>query len=70
MIPKTSNSAQPDRESVECAIVKLLEIAQRQDITPADFLQMLDSGMRMSDFLTAIDGFADAETSFEGSEEC
>jgi hypothetical protein len=33
-----------DRELVECAIVEVLEIAQRQGITVADFIQMLDSG--------------------------
>jgi len=47
--------AQPNRELVECAIVEVLEIAQRQGITAADFVQMLDSGMRMSDFLTAME---------------
>jgi hypothetical protein len=39
---------------VECAIVELLEIAQRQGITPADFIQLLDSGMHISDFLAAM----------------
>jgi len=47
--------AEPDREFVEHAIVEVLEIAQRQGITAADFIQMLDSGMRISDFLTAMD---------------
>ena len=30
--------ADPKPEVVECAIVELLEIAQRQGITPADFI--------------------------------
>jgi hypothetical protein len=47
--------AELDREFVEHAIVEVLEIAQRQGITAADFVQMLDSGMRISDFLTAMD---------------
>ena len=51
----TGQPAQPNRGFVECAIVEVLEIAQRQGITAADFVQMLDSGMRISDFLTAMD---------------
>ena len=47
--------AQPNRELVERAIAEVLGIAQRQGITPADFVRMLDSGMRMSDLLTAMD---------------
>jgi len=31
-----------------------LEIVQRQGITPVDFIQLLDSGMRISDFLAAL----------------
>jgi hypothetical protein len=46
--------AEPEPEVVECAIVELLEIAQRQGITPADFIQLLDSGMHISDFLAAM----------------
>jgi hypothetical protein len=46
--------AEPKPEVVECAIVELLEIARRQDITPADFIQLLASGMRISDFLAAM----------------
>jgi hypothetical protein len=46
---------EPDREVVERAIAEVLGIAQRQGITPADFVRMLDSGVRMSDFLTAMD---------------
>jgi hypothetical protein len=53
--------AEPDRELVDCAIVELLEIAQRQGITAADFIQILDSGVRMSDFLTAMDVFTNAD---------
>jgi hypothetical protein len=58
---------EPNRELVEWAIVEVLEIAQREGITAADFLQMLDSGMRVSDFLTAmgIPTDADAEDSFD-----
>jgi hypothetical protein len=52
--------AEPDPEFVDCAIAKLLEIAQRQGITAADFIQMLDSGMRISDFLNAVDIRTDA----------
>jgi hypothetical protein len=46
--------AEPDRDLVECAIVEMLEIAQRQGIAVADFIRMLDSGMRISDFLNAM----------------
>jgi hypothetical protein len=47
--------AEPNPEDVECAIIELLEIAQRQGITPADFIQLLDSGMHISDFLVSSD---------------
>jgi len=47
--------AEPKPELVECAIVELLDIAERQGITPADFIQLLDSGMQISDFLAAMD---------------
>jgi hypothetical protein len=46
--------AEPKPERVECAIVELLDIAERQGITPADFIQLLDSGMQISDFLAAM----------------
>ena len=46
--------AEPKPEVVECAIVELLDIARRQGITPADFIQLLDSGMQISDFLVAM----------------
>ena len=46
--------AEPKPELVECAIVELLDLAERQGITPADFIQLLDSGMQISDFLTAM----------------
>jgi hypothetical protein len=52
---------EPDREFVEHAIVEVLEIAQRQGITAADFIQMLDSGMQISDFLAAMDVFTNSE---------
>ncbi len=56
--------AEPDPQVVECAIVELLEMARRQDITPADFIQLLDSGMRISDFLAAMAPLANANDSF------
>ncbi len=49
--------AEPDRKVVEYAIAEVLEIAQGQGITAANFIQMLDSGMRISDFLNAMNGF-------------
>ena len=52
--------AEPKPEFVECAIVELLEIAQRQGITPADFIQLLDSGVHISDFLAAMTPLANA----------
>jgi|HubBroStandDraft_2_1064218.scaffolds.fasta_scaffold1006087_1 hypothetical protein len=54
-------SREPNPELVECAIVEVLEVAQRQGITPADFIQLLDSGIRMSDFLAALKPLAKAE---------
>jgi hypothetical protein len=51
----SGQSEQPNRDDIECAIVEVLEIAQRHGITPADFVRLLDSGIRMSDFLTAMD---------------
>ncbi len=53
--------AQPSRELVQRAIAEVLGIALRQGITPADFVQMLDSGMRISDFVTATDPFTNAD---------
>jgi len=55
--------AEPKAEVVECAIVELLEIAQRQGITPDDFIQLLDSGMQISDFLAAMTPLANAHDS-------
>jgi hypothetical protein len=49
-----AESMEPNREVVERAIVEVLEMAQRQGITPADLVRMLDSGMQISDFLTAM----------------
>jgi len=46
--------AEPNRDLVECAIVEMLEIAQRKGFAAADFIRMLDSGMRISDFLSAM----------------
>jgi hypothetical protein len=54
-------SREPNPELVECAIIEVLEIAQRQGITPADFIQLLDSGIRMSDFLAALKPRANAK---------
>ena len=57
--------AEPKPEVVECAIVELLEIAQRQGITPADFIQLLDSGMRVSDFLESMTPHANVNKSID-----
>jgi len=57
--------AEPKPEVVECAIVELLEIAQRQGMTPADFIQLLDSGMPISDFLAAMTPLANANDSID-----
>ena len=46
--------SEPKPELVECAIVELLDIAERQGITSADFIHLLDSGMQISDFLAAM----------------
>ena len=58
--------AEPKREVVECAIVELLDIAQRQGITPADFIHLLDSGMQISDFLSALQPLTHANHSIDG----
>lgn len=50
---------------MECAIVELLEIAQRRGVTPADFIQLLDAGMHISDFLAAITPLANAKDSID-----
>jgi hypothetical protein len=55
--------AEPNSEMVECAIVELLEIAQRQGISPGDFIQLLDSGIHISDFLAAMTLLANAHHS-------
>jgi hypothetical protein len=57
--------AQPNRELVECAIAEVLGKAHRQGIAPADFVRMLDSGMRMSDFRTAMDPCANADRAID-----
>ncbi len=57
--------AEPKPEVVECAIVELLEIAQRQGITPADFIQLLDSGMQISDFLAAMTPHANIDNTID-----
>jgi hypothetical protein len=55
--------AEPEPRVVECAILELLEIAQPQGITPADLIQLLDSGMHISDFLAAMTPLANAKDS-------
>jgi hypothetical protein len=62
---RSRQPAEPKPNIVECAIVELLEIAQRQGITPVDFIQLLDSGMRISDFLAAMTPLANANASIE-----
>jgi hypothetical protein len=57
--------AEPKPEVVEYALVELLEIAQRQGITPTDFIQLLDSGMRISDFLAAMTPIANSNGSID-----
>jgi hypothetical protein len=57
--------AEPKPEVVECAIVELLELAQRQGITPADFIQLLDAGMRIPDFLAALTPLATTNDSMD-----
>ena len=61
----TRQPAEPKPEVVQCAIVELLEIAQRQGITPVDFMQLLDSGMRISDFLAAMTPLANANNKID-----
>ena len=51
---------EPAPELVECAIAKVLEIAERRGITAVDLIQMLDFGMPISIFLNAIDAGTDA----------
>jgi hypothetical protein len=51
----TGQPAEPNPELVECAIAELLGIAHRQGINPADFIQLLDSGMQISDFLAVME---------------
>jgi len=63
MVDSMRKPAEPKPELVECAIVELLEIAQRQGITPADFIQMLDSGVHISDFLAAMTPLASVNPS-------
>jgi hypothetical protein len=53
-------SIEPNRRLVECAIIAVLEIAERQGITAADFVQLLDSGVGISDFLTAMNPSKDS----------
>jgi hypothetical protein len=57
----TGQPAEPKPALVECAIVELLGIAHRQGITPAEFIQLLDSGMQISDFLAAMELFENGD---------
>jgi hypothetical protein len=57
--------AEPKPELMLCALAELLEIAQGQGITPADFMQLLDSGMHISDFLAAMSPPANAKNSID-----
>jgi hypothetical protein len=57
--------AEPKPEVVGCALVELLEIAQCHGITPADFIQLLDSGMHISDFLAAMTPIANSNGSID-----
>jgi hypothetical protein len=62
---KIRQPAEPKPEFVECAIVELLEIAQSQGITPADFIQLLDSGMHISEFLAALTPLPNSNNSID-----
>jgi len=57
--------AEPKPEVVECAIVELLDKAERQGITPADFIHLLDSGMQISDFLAAMNLLENSERTLD-----
>ena len=57
MLNKSAYSAEPNRALVECAIAEVLQIAQRQGLNPADFVRLLDSGLPISDLLTAINAW-------------
>jgi hypothetical protein len=51
---RRKRAIEPDRDLVESAIVEVLQLANQQGITVAEFIQMLDRGMRVSDFLNAM----------------
>ena len=57
--------AEPKPDLMLCALAELLEISQGQGITPADFMQLLDSGMHISDFLAAMSPRANAKNSID-----
>jgi hypothetical protein len=76
LLPKTQSAmkvtvdtmrkpAEPKPDFVECAIVELLRIAQCHGITPADVIQLLDSGMHISDFLAALTPLANSNDSID-----
>jgi predicted nucleotidyltransferase len=62
---KIRQPAEPKPEVVKCALVELLEMAQHQGITPADFIQLLDSGMQISEFLAAMNPLTNANDSID-----
>ena len=62
---KSRQPAEPNPELMLCALAELLEIAQGQGITPTDFMQLLDSGMHISDFLAAMSPPANAKNSID-----
>ena len=62
---KIRQPAELKQEFVESAIFELLKIAERQGITPADFIQLLDSGMHISDFLAALTPLANSNDSID-----
>jgi hypothetical protein len=63
-----NNLRQPagsEPELVECAIVELLDKAERPGITSADFIHLLDSGMQISDFLAAMNPLENSKRTFD-----
>jgi hypothetical protein len=56
-----SPSPEPDPKLVESAIGKVLEMAHSQGISTSEFIQMLDSGMRILDFVNASETGPDSD---------
>src|SRR5205814_6943306 len=52
------------------AIVELLDIAERQGITSADFIHLLDSGMQISDFLAAMNPVEHSKRTLDCDSQC